>query len=408
MTKKILCLAISILMIFSLVGCNSNVVKIGEDKEYIISTTTSAYISIGKESDNKKLAKLINLTELSLSSYGGYVIDLEYISTLTNLNKLTLANGNYGNLDKLSALTNLKQLKISDTNLSNYNFLENMPSLTSISFERTKINADELAVATNIEELSFTNTSINNVASLSKLSTLKSLSFIDIKDSEGTSISELKNIPNIEVLYLENTFYDDVFDIIQLKKLTMTNPGRLVLADVEGIETMTNLEYLDLSGNQIQSFKPLKPLTKLKYLNLDGNKTTKKNEHYMDISPLADMVMMEELHLNSVLPKSLSPIQNMTSLRVLDISNNLMFINWEPENCNLKYIENLVNLEELYIQNNNVKNIKPLYNLKKLCKLEMLSGNKISYDEAKALDEALPELNIAGELNEYLLNQALR
>ena len=126
MFKKFLCAAVSILMLLSLAGCNSDIVKIGENKEYEISTTTSANIYIEKKSENKKLAKLINLTELTLSSYDDYVIDLEYIATLPNLEKLTLGEGEFVNLERLGDLPNLKHLVISETRLDDYDFLKNI------------------------------------------------------------------------------------------------------------------------------------------------------------------------------------------------------------------------------------------------------------------------------------------
>lgn len=61
--------------------------------------------------------------------------------------------------------------------------------------------------------------------------------------------------------------------------------------DIEPLQYMVNLTYLDLRENKITDLSALEPLTELRSLNLRQNEIS-------DLSPLAGMTQMEELQLS--------------------------------------------------------------------------------------------------------------
>lgn len=174
------------------------------------------------------------------------------------------------------------------------------------------------------------------------------------------------------------------------------------IADIEGIQYLSNLVYLDLSNNMIKDVTPLRQLTKLNTLYLKGNPIN-------DYSPLAaiynqlnvrdfniaigiydknletairfecgklsetltleDFQKVTELDLRNSDIKDLQGIQFLTNLKELDLAGN-----------NLKNIGNLKNLTSLQILKLNENNIEDIQALNYLTNLEQLDlyANKIS------------------------------
>lgn len=130
--------------------------------------------------------------------------------------------------------------------------------------------------------------------------------FRDIKDSmmnEGESIPEEKgfvlNMPIVSII--------DISKIEGLEKLTELKSLRLSgteIFEIKGLEKLINLEYLDLRGNEITEIKGLENLVNLKGLILGENRITEirglenlVNLIYLDISenPISEIKGLENL-----------------------------------------------------------------------------------------------------------------
>ena len=170
--------------------------------------------------------------------------------------------------------------------------------------------------------------------------------------------------------------------------------------DIEPLQYMVNLTYLDLRENKITDLSALEPLTELRSLNLRQNEIS-------DLSPLAGMAQMEELQLsggsgsngNSGI-SDLSPLVNMKNLSYLslppgsairDLSplaelTNLTEISFDGSWGNgvssgisdLTPLAGLTNLESLRILVSGVEDLSPLENLTSLTELQLAgSFNKV-------------------------------
>jgi internalin A len=85
-----------------------------------------------------------------------------------------------------------------------------------------------------------------------------------------------------------------------LEKVTILHLDYKQLTEVpKGLEKLTQLERLNLDGNQLTHVKGLEKLAKLTYLNLGDNQLT-------DVSILAGLTNLKKLYLadNSDLPKA--------------------------------------------------------------------------------------------------------
>ena len=170
--------------------------------------------------------------------------------------------------------------------------------------------------------------------------------------------------------------------------------------DIEPLQYMVNLTYLDLRENKITDLSALEPLTELRSLNLRQNEIS-------DLSPLAGMTQMEELQLsggsgsngNSGI-SDLSPLANMKNLTYLslppgsaisDLSpladlTSLTEISFDGSWGNgvssgindLTPLAGLTNLESLRILVFGVEDLSPLENLTSLTELQLAgSFNKV-------------------------------
>ena len=152
------------------------------------------------------------------------------------------------------------------------------------------------------------------------------------------------------------------------------------IIDLTGLEYATNLDFLDLGGNQIRDIQPLENLIQLTWLSLWHN-------HVEDITPLANLTKLKTLDLSyNYSIESLEPLKDLIQLEVLNFTNNrVKDITPLANMIQLKYLElrynqvgdltpltNLVNLEELYIKDNLANDITPLQGLNLI---------KLSYDE---------------------------
>ncbi len=117
-------------------------------------------------------------------------------------------------------------------------------------------------------------------------------------------------------------------DLERITRLDVSDRG---IENIEGIERLSNLRVLDLSGNPLASIKSLAALPKLVELSL-------RNTGVNDIRPLANLVQLRVL-----------------DLRETDLSNGSL----EP-------LRELTTLEELNLRESGVRDITPLVELKNL------------------------------------------
>ena len=118
------------------------------------------------------------------------------------------------------------------------------------------------------------------------------------------------------------------------------------------MEFATNLRELDLSRNPITDLRPLANLTALEILDLSDASPETLN---LDIAPLAALVNLEALSLESSRVSDIRPLAALTKLRTLDLSNN-QIEDFSP-------LAGLTNLWTLRIRGNWTGDLSPLAGL---------------------------------------------
>ena len=160
------------------------------------------------------------------------------------------------------------------------------------------------------------------------------------------------------------------------------------ITNVSPLSELVYLQELDLNGNQISDIKPLSSLVNLQSLDLMVKKI-------IDIKPLSSLVNLQKLNLNHNQISDIKPLSSLVNLSKLLLNGNqisdinplasLVNLQWLSLEINqisdIKPLDSLVNLQTLLLNNNQISDIDPLFSLVNLRWLH-LRKNRIS-DEDK-------------------------
>ncbi|WP_050607466.1 leucine-rich repeat domain-containing protein [Clostridium niameyense] len=374
------------------------------------------------------LDSLRNLTYLDLSD--NEIIDIKPIGAINKLDKLIIHNNKVESIKPLEDLNNLKELDLSNNNIGEITILYNLTSL---------------------ERLDLSNNNIVNIKSLASLINLKYLSLYNNKVQEGIE-DGLSRLYNLTEMYLKNSgianfnatgaYYNNlakkdftipedfiVFEdknksdfakIIRsvigkkedtnvyksdLDKITELDLSKnelqridnalrsklnsKVISDLEGIQYLSNLTSLKISGDgnrlgNISNLIPLKKLIKLdmENINVEG-----------DLTKIKYLTNLEYLKLNNMGIRDIEFISYLTKLKELDLSKNQL--------KNLNPIGDLNKLNKLYVVNNNIYNVEALEKLINLNTLDLIDNNNLdNIYPLKSLIN-LKSLNLPSSVKDY-------
>lgn len=110
---------------------------------------------------------------------------------------------------------------------------------------------------------------------------------------EGTKIEKidgLESFSNLEYLDLSSHAISNVSALAGLTKLTFLSLRDNPIGDLGGLENLTNLKVLDLSGSMAEDYRPLAGLASLETLKLENSTIT-------EITPLTSLTSLRNLSL---------------------------------------------------------------------------------------------------------------
>ena len=247
----------------------------------------------------------------------------------------------------------------------------------------------------------------------------RNLKGLDVKGPWRDNIVEFIKEHEIEALYLwRQDNYSFLSKLDGILELDITTSEAAGLTHIEG---MTNLRNLSITAHtaDIIDFSKLKNLSKcyllwwkgadsildvvwLKNLYLDERKAK-------DFSRLANFFQLESLTLANTPIENLDWVQNIKTLRELELYNCKKLSDFQPiktsrnltKLCidgskllsNIDFVENLTELEILNISDNgSIKSLSPLRNLKNL-KALACAGKTLVSDGDLSILETLPKLS---------------
>ena len=196
----------------------------------------------------------------------------------------------------------------------------------------------------------------------------------DLTDADFEALQEFPNLTKLEITYPEGLGMSDLTPLSELTGLTYLRVRTQGLTSLDGIETLTRLETLNIDGQDatFPSLEPLGHLTELKNLRLpiyDENL-----EIYADLTPLANCTKLESLRIDHKVA-DLSPLSGLKQLVSLNISDGYMGLSGYQT---LDPLKALTNLKSLSLRNYNIQDLTGLENLRALENLYIETGDQLT------------------------------
>lgn len=374
------------------------------------------------------LADPAQITELELRD----ITSLDGLSSFVNLERLTVRDLPDTNLKQLVPLKKLKYLSLEDTvdsdsiissdkdeiRVTDYSAISVMTGLESIYLNSDILkDVGFLKTLPALTDLTLEDTAVFSLEPLAEMTGLRTLSLIDngkVQDYKPvgmvTGLVELtidkytsQTDPDLSALtQLEKLDISGFMSVASLKGLTGIKDLSLhscnvdstgALSTLSGVERLTFYSVWNSEGN-LRNIDFIKGMTGLKYAdftgNLDGTGWSGYRyliEVYGDVSSIFNHEGLEELYLdNGTFEINFDHIKENPTLRVLSLKNLNLHKNYYVESYggmsniwyddvtfseHMDFLFKFPNMEELYLDTNQLTDINFVSNLKKLAKLSL-------------------------------------
>ncbi|MDF2685455.1 MAG: putative internalin-A [Clostridia bacterium] len=243
-------------------------------------------------------------------------------------------------------VSNSDMLSITELDCS-YTEEDEKNGLNKISF------ADDFKNMPNLKKLNLSGNSITNFSGLAKLTGLIEL---DISKNAVFSLEEADEGLQRNAQYL--TLDLSMFNLL-------TNLEYLNISDnnITGLSILSNfksLEYLVLAYNPITDLTGISNCVNLKRLDLRGLEIN-------DISPLSKLPLLEDLNLSEAIIHNENGFSDLSAIKILNLSRSKVF--------SFGFLNSMSNLTELNLSETGFSNLNLISNLNKLTSLNISKNN---------------------------------
>jgi len=336
-----------------------------EDMETMI--LKDEYIEPDKKINNEGLRNLLaegGIKYLDLSHCYN-ITDFTPLKDHKSLIQLTLSeNKVIRDASFLSGLENLQILNLGGTKIENVSFVKNLKKLQIFNIRYTTV--ENISVVGELPDLrDFIMMGCEQLSNLSPLANCKELRLVDAQDAlnlrDISFVKHTKKIENLMFDYCPIKTMKPIEESYTLKFFSFECSSHYIPNIAESFRNLTNLRYLNLIKNKIQSVEPLKNLTKLIILQIGFNKFT--DVHYLrdmteirrmyidenpgitDISSLDKYDKLQLMDVSGDRITDISVMSNYKSMTRLDMNDNILIKDLSP-------LSPLENLNEVYINRN--------------------------------------------------------
>lgn len=264
-------------------------------------------------SNIRTISSLTNLTNLNLSS--NKISDISSLSNLSKLQELDLSNNTISTATVINNLNALTVLNISqNSSLANLSDVLNS-NLTSLNVSNTAItNIEGITSCNKLTELKISNNNITNLSPLFKtesvdgknVAILRNLEKLDISATtrNGLTFSSIKTITELQELYAQRNSISNISGIAELKKLQYVNLDDNNISNIDSFRTtktqngqtvtkdLITATQISMANNQIDDISVLSYLSNIEYLNMSGN-------HIQIVTPIENFKFSKGLNLRN-------------------------------------------------------------------------------------------------------------
>lgn len=301
---------------------------------------------------------LWKITEFTVPAEASQLDDLSY---LPYLKKLTISDRQLETLSFLAPMTQLEELKLTGCRIPDAELtrIAELPELRRLTLNNCGLST--IANLTGAKNLTYIDLGMNTLRHLDPLSGMTYLSEIDLQHNAVTSVGALSGLTGLQKL---NVSYNSITDLTPLagcSSLNWLDAGHNSLTTVSGIEVLTSLEHLNLEYNSLSDISPLAACTALTNLDISNNQI----QHITALSPLTALQYFDFSY------------NNVGALPNWPANCALYSINGSHNNLDSLYaLEKKENLAYVYMDYNRLTSIDVLANCYKLVIVNVY-GNQI-------------------------------
>ena len=359
--------------------------------------------------DRAAISTLKNMESLSVSDCG--IADLSFLSGLDRLTLLQVSDNAVRDLSPLADLTRLKTLYIDNNPVTDLEPLYGLASLRTLSMKGIELSDAQLkalkealpnchiysdAASETDKEIklggrTFTAdvTELNlgglGITDISALSACKDLEKLDLRDNRIEDISPLMELPNLKWLCIWNNEVSDINPLLSLRELEYFDADSNKISDISVLEYLTKLDEVWLNHNPLGSIKPLGALTELTRLGLEETGLDDDSlDCLMKLNKLKELNIKGNEDLSAAKFEALQKALPDCAISHDEFRSGIRLGSQEFED----------DTEEIIVRSQKIDDISALKYCKKLRVLD-LSGNKIKDLSALRSLTTLEELNLS-------------
>ena len=287
--------------------------------------------------------------------------DLQDLTLLPNLVKLTISGNKLASLAPLASLTRLETLTLTDCRFPSVDLsaLAGLPVLHTLTLSDCGISTIEaLSGAQSLTYLDLSKNTIRNLEPIQDMTTLKELNLQHNAVTSLKALTQLTELETLNVSYNALTTVSPISTSIKLRELKVDNNQ---LTNLTGVDQLPLLSHLSADYNKLKEVQVLSGCTEIVNLSFAGNEIT-------DISMLGGLLKMEVLDFSYNKCTALPIWQKGCALRTIDGSYNAL--------GSIDGLGKLDNIANVYMDYNALTNIDALANCYHLVQVNVY-GNEI-------------------------------
>lgn len=159
------------------------------------------------------------------------------------------------NLEGLQYCVALQELDLEDNEIIDIGPLSGLKLLLSINLAGNKISS--LEPLADMDRVQYLELSRNHVEDLNPLAKMTNMRSLYLSDNHIRRLKVLNEFPKVWTLYAANNPIKNFGPIGRLKWLSSLDLQRTQLEDLSFLEPLTELKYVNLRDNKVQSLEPL-------------------------------------------------------------------------------------------------------------------------------------------------------
>lgn len=248
--------------------------------------------------DLEAISKLPKLTKLTLSD-----CDLSTVTALRNaatLAYLDLSNNAVRNLDFLSGLSNLTEIHLSHNAVEDLRPISNLPGLIVIDISYNAIT--NLDAISSMYTLHHINADHNAITQINGVNALTALTYLSVNANQITDISAVSGCSELTELYIAENGLTDITVLNKLNNLMHLDFSNNSVTTVPTWSKNCALVSINGSYNKIKSLAPLSGLKSLNTINMEYNKDISS------VKELADCPLLVQINVYGTKVKEVSAL----------------------------------------------------------------------------------------------------